>query len=60
MWPFRQKKTRHSKVANISSELFPPDFSSELRVAAFRADNESACARCGGKLWQPKVPDTKG
>jgi hypothetical protein len=41
MWPFR-KKTTHPKVPNIPSELFPPDFPSELRVAAFRADNEAA------------------
>jgi hypothetical protein len=41
MWPFR-KKTTHRELPNISSELFPPDFPSELRVAAFRADNEAA------------------
>jgi hypothetical protein len=41
MWPFR-KKTTHPEVPNISSELFPPDVPSELRVAAFRADNEAA------------------
>jgi hypothetical protein len=41
MWPFC-KETRHPKIANISSELFPPDFPSELRVSAFRADNEAA------------------
>jgi hypothetical protein len=41
MWPFR-KKTTHPKLPNISSELFPSDFPSELRVSAFRADKEAA------------------
>jgi len=41
MWPFR-KKTTHPKVPNIPSELFPHDFPSDLRVAAFRTDNEAA------------------
>jgi hypothetical protein len=45
MWPFR-KKTRNHRVpigdVIIPSELFPPDFPSELRVAAFTAHKEAA------------------
>jgi hypothetical protein len=45
MWQFR-KKTRNARVSIgdviIPSELFPPDFPSELLDVAFTAHNEAA------------------